>query len=302
MSAENQSIIPVCHVHTFGDSDRLVVASEPLRETIVFRPECKQILVGLVFAGRLTLRLGSSRLAIAAGHCFLHRSPQPLAEWEATGTDAVFVAIEGRPLAERFGHCCNDRHVINSCLCCARCTGAIDRVHASNAGLRRLGRRLLAAPDGSIRQQLQFKTATLELWLAMLEHEHDRIHSPDGRPCEPVPCIDRLRLERVVAHLEENLSEEHSLAGLCRLFGLNECKLKRQFKLCYGDTVFGHLRTLRLERAHELLASGEHNVTEVALAVGYSNPSHFAAAYAERFGRTPRQDRNLFSDTPGTAS
>jgi len=42
-----------------------------------------------------------------------------------------------------------------------------------------------------------------------------------------------------------------------------------------------------MEKAAELLRSGEYNVTEAALEVGYSSPSHFSQAFREMFGCCP---------------
>ena len=52
-------------------------------------------------------------------------------------------------------------------------------------------------------------------------------------------------------------------------------------------TISRYLRNLRLERAAELLRSGRSNVTEAAMAVGYSSLSHFSKAFAEMFGVCP---------------
>ena len=53
------------------------------------------------------------------------------------------------------------------------------------------------------------------------------------------------------------------------------------------QTITQHLRQLRLERAAELLKSGEYNVTEAALEVGYHSLSHFSAAFHQTFGCCP---------------
>jgi AraC-like DNA-binding protein len=54
-----------------------------------------------------------------------------------------------------------------------------------------------------------------------------------------------------------------------------------------GRSIFQYLRALRMERAAELLREGRMNVTEVALAVGFSSPSHFSTAFHETFGCCP---------------
>jgi len=47
------------------------------------------------------------------------------------------------------------------------------------------------------------------------------------------------------------------------------------------------MRQLRMEQAAKLLRAGGHNVTEVALEVGYNSLSHFSAAFHEAFGCCP---------------
>lgn len=81
------------------------------------------------------------------------------------------------------------------------------------------------------------------------------------------------------------------LPELARLAGLNEAKLKAGFRARFGDTVYGTLRRHRLDEARRLLGEGRCNVTEVALRVGYSNPSKFAAAFKAAFGVSPSHVR-----------
>ena len=99
---------------------------------------------------------------------------------------------------------------------------------------------------------------------------------------------DAEALRGVADYLEEHLCYEHSLKDLCRRFYINEFKLKRNFKAMYGITVFGYLRELRFQRAEQLLKEGALSVLEIANEVGYSNPSHFARGFQERFGMKPK--------------
>lgn len=114
--------------------------------------------------------------------------------------------------------------------------------------------------------------------------------TPAANRLQSFSCVNQQ--VRTVLHgasyLEANLSEEHSLSGLCRRFYINEFKLKRNFKAMFGITVFGYLRGLRFQRAEQLLKEGELSVLEIANEVGYSNPSHFAKGFQERFGVNPK--------------
>ncbi|MDR4999665.1 helix-turn-helix transcriptional regulator [Brevibacillus parabrevis] len=96
---------------------------------------------------------------------------------------------------------------------------------------------------------------------------------------------EKIRLARDI--VVENMAEPPSLLALSRMIGLNDYKLKVGFKAMYNNTVFGFLREKRLEKAWQLLQSGDMNVTETASAVGYSNTSYFAEAFREKYGVNP---------------
>ncbi|HEX9048146.1 MAG TPA: AraC family transcriptional regulator, partial [Verrucomicrobiae bacterium] len=95
------------------------------------------------------------------------------------------------------------------------------------------------------------------------------------------------RVEQVVFLLKQNLAEPPSLEELGKKIGCSHFYLSRIFSAQTGHTITQHLRQLRMERAAELLKSGEHNVTETALEVGYNSLSHFSAAFHETFGCCP---------------
>ncbi|MGE7110592.1 helix-turn-helix transcriptional regulator [Lysinibacillus sp. NPDC047702] len=106
---------------------------------------------------------------------------------------------------------------------------------------------------------------------------------------------DREKIRQAQVIIIENMMNPPSLMELSRLIGLNDFKLKKGFKEMFGTTVFGYLREKRLEKASYLLQNGSMNVTEVANAVGYSNPSHFAAAFKGKYGINPREVLRKFS-------
>lgn len=98
---------------------------------------------------------------------------------------------------------------------------------------------------------------------------------------------DRIREAALLMH--SRMENPPSIAELSQLSGLSETKLKRGFQQVFGTTIFGHLRTQRMERAKHLLESGESSVLEASTIVGYSNPSHFTAAFRQQFGINPKK-------------
>ncbi|MES2568902.1 MAG: AraC family transcriptional regulator, partial [Verrucomicrobiota bacterium] len=95
------------------------------------------------------------------------------------------------------------------------------------------------------------------------------------------------RAHKVIAILKENLAEPLSLEEIGRRVGCSHFHLSRIFVQEMGKPIFQYLRQLRLERAAQLLCLGKLNVTQVAIEVGYSSPSHFSTAFHEAFGCCP---------------
>ncbi len=85
------------------------------------------------------------------------------------------------------------------------------------------------------------------------------------------------------------MAEPPSLHELSEEIGLNIKKLKEGFKQIYGDSVFSFLFDYKMEIARKLLESGEHNVNEVGLKIGYSTSSHFISAFKKKYGTTPKK-------------
>jgi AraC-like DNA-binding protein len=108
----------------------------------------------------------------------------------------------------------------------------------------------------------------------------------------PAPNREELnRLEEARRILDREFADPPSLLTLARRVGLNDFKLKRGFRQIYHTTVFGYVRMLKMERAKTMLEEGDLNVSEVAVAMGYTCLGHFSEAFRKRFGVAPREFR-----------
>ena len=98
-----------------------------------------------------------------------------------------------------------------------------------------------------------------------------------------------LKLKRAKEIMLSNLAEPPSLQELSAAVGLNIKKLKEGFKEIYNNSVYGFLLDYKLEYSRKALDSGVYNVNEIAAMVGYSNSSHFIAAFKKKYGLTPKK-------------
>lgn len=152
-------------------------------------------------------------------------------------------------------------------------------------------RRLLACPYVPALRNMYLEGTVLELLAGYLQ----RYLFDDREACRK----DAKKLGRTVAAsirsaadtLVRRMDDPPSLPELARLVQLSEFKLKVGFKELYGTTVFGYLRERRMERALQLLEQEKISIYEASLMTGYSNPSHFAAVFRDKFGLNPSRWR-----------
>ena len=92
-------------------------------------------------------------------------------------------------------------------------------------------------------------------------------------------------------HLTMELDREITLEELSRTHGMCETQLKRDFKRVYGISPAAYRRAYRMEQAARILRDTDKSVTEVAMQVGYLNPSKFSHAFRAEIGVPPAEYR-----------
>ncbi|MGE9267056.1 MAG: helix-turn-helix domain-containing protein [Verrucomicrobiales bacterium] len=93
----------------------------------------------------------------------------------------------------------------------------------------------------------------------------------------------------VLARLRQRLDEPLDLTGLAASISVAPSSLSRMVSAETGRSLSQHLRSLRIERAVELMRRGRHNVTEAAIEVGYNSLSHFTKAFITEKGQRPSE-------------
>jgi DNA-binding response OmpR family regulator len=96
---------------------------------------------------------------------------------------------------------------------------------------------------------------------------------------------------KAMAYLHEHYAEEISRENIARHVGVSEDYLTRCFHQETGVTLTVYLNRYRVKQAKELLASGRTKITEVALAVGFSNSKYFDRVFRQEIGMSPKEYR-----------
>lgn len=146
------------------------------------------------------------------------------------------------------------------------------------------------------------KAATLRLLDAGLEHRDDL--SVEARSLDILTAAIALMREPLAGNtmrvtrdarkltaaktlMMADMARPWRIADVARQVGLSEKRLKAGFREYFGEPVHGFLQRSRLQAAKAMLGRDDASITDIALAVGYANPSHFAHLFRREFGISP---------------
>ena len=168
---------------------------------------------------------------------------------------------------------------------------AFARLAALDSSSVRLIDAMFTTPFSGPARRLHLESCALGL-LASQIHADDR-----SRTARYDMAGDR-QLRRARDLLDENLETPPSILQLARIVGINDFKLKRDFKAAFGTTIFGYVRQRRMERAAAQLHAGS-SVGAAAHLAGYVCPRCFSDAFRRHFGVLPSEvTRAVIADSP----
>lgn len=102
----------------------------------------------------------------------------------------------------------------------------------------------------------------------------------------------RQSIHRVVRYIQKNLAQPLTIAQLAGVAFLSPTYLCALFRQEMGETVNGFITKVRMERAKTLLCNPSMKQYDIAIAVGYANPSYFIRQFKKNEGITPAEYRN----------
>ena len=98
-------------------------------------------------------------------------------------------------------------------------------------------------------------------------------------------------LRRVREYIDGNIDQRISVELLAGLANLSVCYFVRAFKQSTGITPHDYLIRQRVERTKQLLSDSGMPLSEIALAAGFADQSHFSRRFRQHVGMSPRDYR-----------
>jgi DNA-binding response OmpR family regulator len=105
-----------------------------------------------------------------------------------------------------------------------------------------------------------------------------------------ITSTDEKFLNQAMEVIERHMSDESfNVASLCEEMHMSTSTLFRKLDALTNQSPIEFIRTLRLKRAAVMLKEQYGNVSEVALEVGFNNPSYFAKMFKKTFSISPSE-------------
>ncbi|MEC4589791.1 helix-turn-helix domain-containing protein [Nitrospirillum amazonense] len=107
------------------------------------------------------------------------------------------------------------------------------------------------------------------------------MHGMDGGGLAP------WQVRRVTAYMEEHLSEHISVKKLGEVARRSASHFCRAFKRTMGETPYSFITRRRLALAQRMMLTSDAPLSEIAVACGFSDQSHFTNRFRGATGQSP---------------
>jgi YesN/AraC family two-component response regulator len=109
-------------------------------------------------------------------------------------------------------------------------------------------------------------------------------------PVAEVESADEKLVLTVTRYIEANLdSAQLSVEELCRHVHMSHASLYRKIVDLTGETPVEFMRSVKLNKAADLLERSDMKIAEIGYAVGFTTPNYFTRAFKAKFNLSPSE-------------
>jgi len=141
------------------------------------------------------------------------------------------------------------------------------------------------------------KPFSFEILLSRIKnliHQREAFHRDFRRQIDvkasdvKITSLDEKLIQNAIRLVEDNIADaDFSVEHLSRELGMSRVHLYKKLMALTGKAPLEFIRSIRLQRAAQLLEKSQLTVSEIAYQVGFNNPKYFARYFKEEFGVLP---------------
>jgi len=139
-----------------------------------------------------------------------------------------------------------------------------------------------------------FNFEILQSRIKNLIHQREIFHKDFRRQIEvkatdiKITSMDEKLIQNAIKFVEDKISDaDFSVEDLSRELGMSRVHLYKKLLSLTGKAPLEFIRTIRLQRAAQLLEKSQLTISEVAYKVGFNSPKYFAKYFKDEFGMLP---------------
>lgn len=93
------------------------------------------------------------------------------------------------------------------------------------------------------------------------------------------------------------LDKDFNVDTLCSLMGMSRTSLYSKVKALTNQAISDIIREIRLQKAGEMLLTGEHTIMEISDIMGFSEPKYFREVFKKHYGISPSEYIKKYTHT-----
>lgn len=139
-----------------------------------------------------------------------------------------------------------------------------------------------------------FNFEILQARIKNLIHQREIFHKDFRRQIEvkatdiQITSMDEKLIKNAIKFVEDKISDaDFSVEDLSRELGMSRVHLYKKLLALTGKAPLEFIRTIRLQRAAQLLEKSQLTISEIAYKVGFNSPKYFAKYFKDEFGMLP---------------
>ncbi|MFC3159812.1 AraC-type DNA-binding protein [Chryseobacterium arachidis] len=142
-------------------------------------------------------------------------------------------------------------------------------------------REIISSSKKGVMQKLFVEAKIIKLLILMFEQFDEK------NTVEETPRIPSM----IKKFVDENYNKNIKVEEIGKLIGINQNKIRKEFKAQYHVTVSDYIADLRMLKAKKLIINKEIMIKEIAIECGYEYVQNFTRAFKKKFGVSPEKLR-----------
>ncbi|MCO6462211.1 MAG: response regulator [Saprospiraceae bacterium] len=109
-----------------------------------------------------------------------------------------------------------------------------------------------------------------------------------------ITSVDREFIQKLLSQVETHLGDAQlSVSSLSGAVNMSVSQLTRKLKALINQTPQQFIRSIRMQRALELLKNKAGNIAEISIWVGFEDPGYFTKVFKQHFGQLPSEVHDM---------